>query len=135
MSDFNSKLAGKMNYYVLGFLVGMGRKKRAAQRDIWSDLRSLAYFGICDNSRLTKDYASAIDACQTSLRYDPTDPYTHYVLALSYAYEARQSGSLEELATAKKHFREMLEINPDMTEAEFARKNVAAIDAALATAN
>ena len=34
LSDFDSKLAGKLNYYVLGSLVGMGRKKRVAERDI-----------------------------------------------------------------------------------------------------
>ena len=124
-----------MNYYVLGFLAGMGSKKRAAQQDIWKDLRSLAYFGMCDNSRLTKHYSAAIDACQSSLRYDPTDPYTHYVLGLAYAHEAQLSGSLELLAAAKKHFREMLDINPDMTEADFARKNVAAIDQSLRAAN
>jgi cytochrome c-type biogenesis protein CcmH/NrfG len=30
LSDFDSKLAGKLNYYALGFLIGMGKKKRAA---------------------------------------------------------------------------------------------------------
>ena len=40
LSDFDSKLAGKINYYVLGYLVGMGRKKRAAQTDIWRELRA-----------------------------------------------------------------------------------------------
>ena len=31
LSDFDSKLAGKMNYYVLGYLAGIGKKKRAAK--------------------------------------------------------------------------------------------------------
>ncbi len=35
LSDFDSKLAGKLNYYALGYLVGFGKKKRAATRDIW----------------------------------------------------------------------------------------------------
>ena len=42
LSDFDSKLAGKMNYYVLGYLVGFGRKKRAAQRDGDEQLGTLA---------------------------------------------------------------------------------------------
>ena len=29
LSDFDSKLAGRLNYYVVGFLVGLGKKKRA----------------------------------------------------------------------------------------------------------
>ena len=56
LSNFDSKLAGQLNYYVLGFLVGMGRKKRAAQQDIWKDLRSLAYYGMCDSEGKLKHY-------------------------------------------------------------------------------
>ena len=33
LSDFNSKLAGQLNYYVLGSLIGLGKKKRAAEQD------------------------------------------------------------------------------------------------------
>ena len=48
LSNFNSALAGKLNYYVLGSLFGSGTKKRAAQQDIWRGLRAQAYEGICD---------------------------------------------------------------------------------------
>lgn len=131
LSDFDSKLAGKMNYYVLGFLVGMGKKKRAAQRDVWKDLRSLAYFGLCDSSRKQNDFTSAIGYCQRSLSYDPQEPFTHYALALSYARQAQDTGSLELLAAARRHFQSMIEINPELAEADYARKNVASIDAVL----
>ena len=60
LSDFDSKLAGQLNYYVLGSLFGLGKKKRAAQHDIWQDLRSLAYFGICDCERKLTHFDSAI---------------------------------------------------------------------------
>src|SRR5262249_39556094 len=46
LSDFDSKLLGKLDYYVKGFLIGKGKKTRASQQDIWKDLRSLAYFGL-----------------------------------------------------------------------------------------
>ncbi|MEI9975918.1 MAG: hypothetical protein WDO73_29965 [Ignavibacteriota bacterium] len=59
-------MAGQLNYYVLGSLFGIGKKKRAAQEDIWKDLRSLAYFGICDCHYQSKQYDSAITACQKS---------------------------------------------------------------------
>ncbi len=127
LSDFNSKLAGKLNYYVLGFLIGHGKKKRAAQQDIWRDLRSLAYFGICDSYRKLNKYDEAIRYCRRSLSYDPEDPYVHYALGLAYAREAQNAGSLELLAAACKHFRTMLDINPYMAEAEYARKNIASI--------
>jgi tetratricopeptide (TPR) repeat protein len=131
LSDFNSKLAGKMNYYVLGFLAGFGKKKRAAQQDIWKDLRSLAYFGICDCQRKLSNFDAAITNCQKALTYDPEDPYVHYALGLVYARKAQATGSIEYLPAARQHFQTMLKINGDMAEAEYAKKNIASIDAAL----
>ena len=131
LSDFDSKLAGKLNYYVLGFLIGHGKKKRAAQQDIWKDLRSLAYFGVCDAERKLSNFDAAIKNCQRSLSYDPEDPYVHYALGLAYARKAQASGSIESLPAARKHFLEMLDINSSMVEAEYARKNVASIEALL----
>ncbi len=131
LSDFDSKLAGQLNYYVLGFLAGFGKKKRAATQDIWKDLRSLAYFGICDCERNLANFDLAIDSCQRSLTYDSKDPYAHYALGLSYMRKAVQTGSIAELDPALKHFQQMLAINPDLSEAEYARKNIANIQKAL----
>ncbi|MBE7541414.1 MAG: caspase family protein [Bryobacteraceae bacterium] len=134
LSDFDSKLAGKLNYYVGGFLIGYGRKKRAAQRDIWKDLRSLAYFGLCENSKNLKQYQDAIAYCRQAINYDPEDAFAHYLLGLNYAYQAQAAGSLEMLAAAKRSFQQMLDLNPDLAEADFARKNLASIDNALRSA-
>ncbi|MCP5116249.1 MAG: tetratricopeptide repeat protein, partial [bacterium] len=128
LSDFDSKLAGKLNYYVLGFLVGHGKKKRASQQDIWKDLRSLAYFGICDAERNMSNFDAAIHNCQRSLSYDPEDPYVHYALGLAYARQAQSTGKIEALPAARQHFRAMLDINSEMVEAEYARKNIASIE-------
>ncbi len=131
LSDYNSKLAGKMNYYVLGFLAGFGKKKRAAQPDIWKDLRSLAHFGVCDSQRKLSNFDAAIVSCQRALSYDPEDPYVHYALGLVYARKAQATGQIETLPAARQHFATMLKLNSDMAEAEYARKNIASIDAAL----
>ncbi len=133
LSDFDSKLAGKLNYYVVGFLAGMGKKKRAAQTDIWKDLRGLAYFGICDSERKLKNYDSAITFCRRSLNYAPDDPFVHYALGLCYMRKAEASGVVEMLPAARKHFTAMLALNSDLAEAEYARKNIASIEAALQT--
>jgi tetratricopeptide (TPR) repeat protein len=132
LSDFDSKLAGKMNYYVLGYLVGFGRKKRAAQRDVWKDLRSLAYFGLCDSERLLGRFDSAIGYCNKSLTYDPQDAYSHFALALCYTSKAQASGTLEPLVPARKHFASTMSLNSEMAEAERAKKYIARIDALLA---
>ncbi|HEY1340772.1 MAG TPA: tetratricopeptide repeat protein, partial [Bryobacteraceae bacterium] len=131
LSDFDSKLAGQLNYYVLGSLFGMGRKKRAAQHDIWSDLRSLAYFGLCDCERLLGHFDAAIAYCQKSLTYDSKDPFAHYALGLSFMNKANQTGSYAELQPALKHLQETVQINPDLAQAESARKNIANIQKAL----
>jgi tetratricopeptide (TPR) repeat protein len=131
LSDYDTKLAGKIHYYALGYLAGIGRKKRAAQTDIWQDLRSMAYFGMCDAERKLGRLDAAIANCQKSLAYDKTDPLVYYALGLSYVRKAQELDSLELAAAARKSFAAMLEINGDLTEAEFARKNIANIDAAL----
>jgi len=39
--------------------------------------------------------------------------------------------SLEQFAAARGHFQKVLDLNPDLAEAEFAKKNIQSIDAAL----
>ena len=112
-------------------MAGFGKKKRAAQQDIWRDLRSLAYFGICDSERNLGNFDSAIYSCQKALAYDSKDPYAHYALGLSYMRKAVETNSIAELDPALRHFQQMLAINPDLGEAEFARKNVANIQQAM----
>ena len=66
MRDFPGK-AGQLNYYVAGFLFGMGKKKRATQSDIWKQLRGDANLGLCDSEYMQKQYDPAIGYCQTAL--------------------------------------------------------------------
>lgn len=128
LSNFDSKLAGQLNYYVLGYLVGMGRKKRAGTRDIWKDMRSDAYFGMCDAEYKMKRFDPAIDSCSRALTYDPKHPYAHYVLGLAYFKKAVAANSAAELDPALRHFRAALEINADMVEASYAKQNIALIE-------
>ncbi|MGH9626975.1 MAG: tetratricopeptide repeat protein, partial [Bryobacteraceae bacterium] len=131
-SDYDSKLAGQLNYYVLGFLTGMGKKKRANLRDIWQEMRSIAHLGICDSQRKLSEFDAAIENCRQALRYTPDDAFVHYALGLAYIRKAQQTGSLETLAASRKHFRAMLDLNADLEEAVYAKQNLLAIDAALA---
>jgi tetratricopeptide (TPR) repeat protein len=127
LSDFDSKLAGKLNYYALGFLIGQGKKKRASQTDIWKDLRSLAYFGLCDSERKLNNFDAAIGYCQKSLGYDASDPYVHYALGLCFMRKAQATGSVAMLPPACSHFQTMLGLNSDLAESEYAKKNLAGI--------
>jgi tetratricopeptide (TPR) repeat protein len=132
LSDFDSHLGGQLNYFVLGSLFGVGKKHHAATHDIWSELRSLAWFGICDCERRQSQFDQAIASCQKSLSYYPNDPFAHYALGLSYMYKAKATDSVAELGPAVKHFQEMLAINPDMDEAKYARQNITNIQKLIA---
>lgn len=131
LSNFDSKLAGQLNYWVRGFLIGQGRKTRASQRDIWNDLRSLAYFGLCDCARQQKRFEDAVRHCQRALNYDPNDAYIHYALGLTYASQAQQLGSKEPLAAAAVFFRSMLRLNPDIEQAADVNKMLTNFDGLL----
>lgn len=131
LSDFDTGMAGRMNYYVLGFLAGIGKKSRAAQTDVWRDMRSLAYFGLCDSERMQSHFDLGVAYCQKALAYDPKDPYTHYALGLCYARVASQGGGFEALAAARKHFQVMLDLNSNLEEAKFALQNLKNIDEVL----
>ncbi len=134
LSDFDSKLAGKLNYYVLGSLIGFGKKKRAAQTDVWREMRSEANFGLCDATSHQKRFDDAIAYCQQALVYDSSDPFAHYLLARTFAEKYNVANGLELLAAARTHFDRVIALNPDTNEAANARKYIQNIDGVLAQA-
>jgi tetratricopeptide (TPR) repeat protein len=127
LSDFDSKLAGKLNYYVLGYLAGIGRKKRAAQTDIWRELQFMANFGLCDCERIGRRYEEATRWCQQALRLDPADLYAHYALGLIFTEKFNQSSSAGYLSAARTHFEKVIALNPETNEAERSRNYLARI--------
>jgi tetratricopeptide (TPR) repeat protein len=133
LTNFDPKLSGQLNYYVLGSLIGFGRRKKAAERDVWKELRSLAYFGLCDSEKRLKHYDTAIAFCQKSLSYAPDDPFAHYALGLSYTYRADANNNPGDLDPALQHLRKMLEINPDLDEAKYAKATITNIQQAITT--
>lgn len=128
LSNFNSGFGGKLDYYVAGYLFGLGHKKRASQTDIWKQLRGLAYTGLCDCEWMQNHFDSAIGYCQTALSYSPNDLYTNYRIALLFAEKYNQNGNVGLLAAARKHFQEVIAVNPYTDEATRAKKYVQNID-------
>ena len=112
-------------------LTGARTRMVAALRDVWAELRGMAYFGLCDCERKRENFDAVIAYCQRALRYDPQNAFSHYVLGLSYARSAEKKQSVELYAAALNHFRRMLDFNPDINESAYAKKNVQAIEAAL----
>ena len=132
LSNFDSKLGGQLNYYILGSLFGMGKKKRAAQTDVWRDMRSDAYFGLCEAVNRQKRYDEAIAYCQKALAFDPSDPFSHYLLGLTFSEKYNQAGGLGLLAAARGHFDQVITLNPDTDEAAKARNYIQKIDSVIA---
>jgi tetratricopeptide (TPR) repeat protein len=132
LSNFDSGMAGKINYYVAGYLLGYGVKKRAAQADIWKQLRGQANTGLCDCEWMQKRFDSAIHYCQTALTLTPNDLFTNYRLGILYSEQYNKLGGVALLAAARKHFENVIEQNPDANEADRSRKYVRNIDAVLA---
>ncbi|MGA2219512.1 MAG: tetratricopeptide repeat protein [Terracidiphilus sp.] len=131
LSNFDSGMAGKLNYYLGGYLLGYGVKKRAAQTDIWKELRGQANTGLCDCEWIQKKFDSAVKYCQAALTFAPNDLFTNYRLGIIYAQQYNQSGSVALLAAARKHFESVIEQNPDANEADRSRKYVHNIDTVL----
>ncbi len=132
LSNFNSALAGQLNYYVLGSLFGTGTKKRAAQQDIWRELRAQAYEGICDCDWMRKSYDEAAVQCHKALSLVPDDLFANYRLGLVFTQQYNSIGGQALLQEARKYFDAVIAINPDTDEAQRSRKYVANIDSVLA---
>jgi tetratricopeptide (TPR) repeat protein len=132
LSNFNSALAGKLNYYVLGSLFGFGTKKRATQQDIWRELRAQAYEGICDCDWIRKRYDDAAMQCHKALSLVPGDLFANYRLGLVFTEQYNSIGGQALLQEARKYFDAVIAINPDTDEAQRSRKYVANIDSVLA---
>jgi tetratricopeptide (TPR) repeat protein len=126
LTNFDSSAIGKFGYYAIGFK--LFTKKRAGTQDVWKELRALAYFGLCECERRVNHYDNSIAYCQKALSFDGGDPLTHYSLALSYFRQAATIGDVGMLPAARKHFSEMLAINPDLNEARDAKENIKNID-------
>ncbi len=132
LSNFNSGFGGQLNYYLAGYLFGAGSKKRAAQTDIWKELRGKANVGLCDCEWELKRFDSAIAYCQAALGYTPGDLYANYRMGILYSEKYNQSGQVSLLAAARKHFEDVVAENPDVAEAGRARAYVKNIDDVLA---
>jgi tetratricopeptide (TPR) repeat protein len=133
LSNYDSGKAGKFSYYLLGYTLGVGKKRRAAQADIWRELRGEANLGICDCEALQKNFAEALPYCQKALTYTPQDLWANYRLGTIYIEQSNLNASPALLSAAKTHFQQVIAANPDTEEAARARLYISKIDVALSS--
>lgn len=132
LTNFDSGTVGKLNYYLLGSLIGVGKKTRAAQADIWKEQRGTANLGLCVCEDMQKHYVAALPLCQKALTYMPNDMLAHYHTAMIYVEQSNQNASPALLSAARTHFQQVVAANPDAEQATRARTYIARIDTALA---
>lgn len=146
LTNFNSDAAGQVNYYVAGFLLGVGRRHRAAEQDIWRQQQGQANLGICDCEWMQKRNDAAIPYCLKALSLLPSDLWANYRLGLIYVEQANArtqgSGGTNKVDTkdvvtllnqAKVRFSNVIAANPETDEATRARQYITRIDSALAS--
>jgi len=145
LTNFNSGILGNANYYVVGFLLGMGKKHHAAEQDIWKEQQGQANLGICDCEWMQKRYDAAIPFCEKALALMPSDLWANYRLGVIYIEQANAhaqaantasatpAGVTDLLKAARTRFANVVTVNPDTDEAGRARQYIARIDAALAS--
>jgi tetratricopeptide (TPR) repeat protein len=133
LTNFDSGKAGKFSYYLLGYTLGVGTKRRAAQADIWREVRGLANLGICDCEALQKNFSNALPYCQKALTYMPQDAWANYRLGMIYIEQSNLNASPALLSAARTHFQQVIAANPDKEEAARSRLYVSKIDTALSS--
>ena len=146
LTNFNSGAGGQLNYYLAGFILGMGKKHRAAEQDIWRQQQGQANLGICDCEWMLKRNDAAIPYCLKALSLLPSDLWANYRLGLIYVEQANArtqgtNGSSPKdtkdivglLNEAKVRFSNVIAANPDTDEATRARQYISRIDSALAS--
>ena len=134
LTNFDSGALGKLNYYLVGSLIGFGKKTRAAQADIWKEQRGLANLGMCKCEDMERNFTAALPLCQRALTYMPHDASANYTLAMIYMEQSNQQASPALLSAARNHFQQVIAVNPDTEEATRARTYVSRIETALAPA-
>jgi uncharacterized caspase-like protein/tetratricopeptide (TPR) repeat protein len=146
LTSFNSGIMGNANYYVAGFLLGIGHKHHAAEQDIWREQQGQANLGICDCEWMQKRDDAAIPYCEKALSFMPSDLWANYRLGLIYVEKANAgaqgtngAGTLSAqavmnlLSEARIRFANVVAANPDTDEASRARQYISRIDAARAS--
>ena len=133
LSNYDSGKSGKVSYYLLGYTLGIGKKRRAAQSDIWRELRGEANLGICDCEALQRNFAAALPYCQKALTYTPQDLWANYRLGMIYIEQSNLNASPALLSAARTHFQQVVAANPDTEEAARARQYISKIDVALSS--
>lgn len=135
LSNLDATAGEKVRYYLFGSMIGqLGTKRAASRRDVYRDQRNLAFLGICSCEMELGRRMAAVDYCRAALKYDPSDPYSHYLLGKAYIEEFDEAKIKDKqmLLAAQTHYQKMLSINSDLEESDIAKQHLKEIQRVLA---
>jgi tetratricopeptide (TPR) repeat protein len=129
LTDFDATTTEKIGFYLLSNpFTSVFSKKRATQKQVYQDQRNIGFFGLCDCEHRLGNFARAENFCRKALSYDPDDIYSYFKLGRIALDVYNKTSSRDALMSARSNFAKMLALNSEVTEAEYARKYLQAID-------
>ncbi len=140
LTNFSTSVVHGLAYYLIGF--GIASRKHADRNAVFAAQRSIAYLGLCDSERALSRLRLARGHCEEGVRLDPGDANGYFLLANVYRdlYNRRDlspdaAAKREHLLAARKNYKRMIEVNPEVDLARNARAYIEAIDVILARLN
>ena len=124
LTDFESSLGEKLAFYFIGF--GIGRRGHADREDLFRSLRGTAFLGLCDTELRLHNPWRARQHCQRAIEDNDDSGLVHYGLGrvnvLLFDMETSDREACDHLAAATRSFRRAIALNPDVKEADYARR-------------
>jgi tetratricopeptide (TPR) repeat protein len=125
LTDFPSQTPARFGTCVF---FGLGCRSHADRQIPYAYHRSLAFAGLCECEDKLGNLLRASDYCQRAIKYDPKEPLYYYLLARLDGDLFNRTKNCDYLVAARNNFNNMLQINPDLEQAPYARANVDKID-------
>jgi len=123
------RIQEELAYYFVGF--GLGRREHADRQTSYAFQRSFAYSGLCECEEKLNNFQRAIDYCKRSLKYDPHEAATYFLLGNTYRDLYNLTSDRSALTAARGNYAKVLAINPGFEFARHARDYLEQIDAVL----
>jgi tetratricopeptide (TPR) repeat protein/uncharacterized caspase-like protein len=132
MTDFEAKPHEKVMYYLFSTpFTSLFAKRRPTQLAVFRDLRGLGFYGLCVCEQGVENVRQAVQYCEQALKYSQNDPYTQFQLASVYIDRFNATSDCRSILDAQRCFRKVIELNPEIDEAKWAKENLANVEGVL----
>jgi tetratricopeptide (TPR) repeat protein len=132
LTDFEAKPHEKVMFYLFSTpFSDLFSRRRPSQLAVFRDLRGLGYFGLCVCEHASENFSQAVQYCEKALKYSQNDPYTYFQLGAVHADRYNVTSDCRSILDARRCFRKVIELNPDIDEAQWAGKTLESLESVL----